>query len=106
VKLDVRGEYKKKWKLADPVTGERGKEYTYYVTTEDEYFCIPPVEIPCELVLNEDTYYVKAAGWVIGTINPERTEKLQGMLDKYNCSTTVMAVPHCYDASIKMILRF
>lgn len=106
INVEVRGEYKRAWEFADTAPGERGKEYEYNVNTGEDFMCLPTEEIPCQLVLVEDTYTVKAAGRAIGTISPKRTEKLKKMLDQYNCTTTLRLEPHYYDGSVRMVLRF
>ena len=102
--IEVHGEYKKKWKLYDGTPLR--KEYIYGVSVTDEYMKIPPQEILCDLVQIEDTMVIKAAGMMIGTINPKKVGRLQSMLDQYDCVTTVYADPHNYNSSIKMVLRF
>ena len=104
--LEIHGEYKKKWDLKNPTVGPRGKEYTYYVNTPDEYMRLPVHEIPCELTLVNDIYTVTAAGKMIGTLYPDRKERLTDMLKRYNCITTVRLEPYCYNSKVLMELRF
>lgn len=106
INMEVRGQYRKEWEFAEVQPGPKGKEYAYNVTTNEEYMCLPTDEIPCQLVLVEDTYTIKAAGRMIGTINPRKTEKLKNMLDKHECTTTLKLVPNYYAGSVKMVLRF
>ena len=104
INIEVHGKWKDEWEFYDG--GEKNKEYTYGINSSVEYMRIPAAEIMCDLVQIEDTFVVKAAGMMIGTLYQKRTEKLAEMLEKYDCTTTVYIEPGNYDGRLRMTLRF